>query len=257
MHFEKIAENIKWPKAHWPILLQSVLTGKARDVFTQLTVEQAQDYDCLKAAILRAYEMVPEAYRQRFRSTFKKNSQTHVDFSRQKEMFFDRWCDSIRVDKDFVSLRQLMLIEEFKNCIHPDIKTFIDEKKPGTIHDAAVIADEYYLTHKVDFVNKPNQPRNTNFHPRARNNNTNNTRFNSKPDRSDVPNSSGKHTTPSLVQVTIPRLQGQVNRNINQHLVVYFQTYTVPTVKEMDILGQIVTVYKENLREKVAKLMDF
>ena len=31
MHFEKVAENLKWPKDHWTLLLQSTLIGKARE----------------------------------------------------------------------------------------------------------------------------------------------------------------------------------------------------------------------------------
>ena len=30
LHFEKVAENLKWPKEHWTLLLQSVIIGKAR-----------------------------------------------------------------------------------------------------------------------------------------------------------------------------------------------------------------------------------
>ena len=29
LHFEKVAENLKWPREHWTLLLQSVVTGKA------------------------------------------------------------------------------------------------------------------------------------------------------------------------------------------------------------------------------------
>ena len=34
-HFEKVAENLKWPKEHWTLLLQSVVIGKAREIYTQ------------------------------------------------------------------------------------------------------------------------------------------------------------------------------------------------------------------------------
>ena len=37
LHFEKVAENLKWPKEHWTLLLQSVIIGKAREIYTQLT----------------------------------------------------------------------------------------------------------------------------------------------------------------------------------------------------------------------------
>jgi hypothetical protein len=44
LHFEKAAENLKWPREHWTLLLQSVLIGKAREIYTQLTVEQSSNY---------------------------------------------------------------------------------------------------------------------------------------------------------------------------------------------------------------------
>ena len=48
LHFEKIAQNLKWPREHWTLLLQSVLIGKARDVYTQLSVRQSSSYDTVK-----------------------------------------------------------------------------------------------------------------------------------------------------------------------------------------------------------------
>ena len=55
LHFEKVAENLKWSKDHWPLLLQSVET------YTQLSLEQSSDYDKVKELVLKAYELVPEA----------------------------------------------------------------------------------------------------------------------------------------------------------------------------------------------------
>ena len=58
LHFEKVAENLKWPKEHWTLLLQSVVIGKAREIYTQLSLEQSSDYDKVKELILKAYELV-------------------------------------------------------------------------------------------------------------------------------------------------------------------------------------------------------
>ena len=155
LHFEKVAGNLKWPKEYWVMLLQSVLLGKAREIYTQLSVEQAANYDTVKELILKGYELVPEAYRQKFRSCEKLSYQTYVEFARSKEQLFDRWCYSQKVDKDHDKLRQLILIEEFKRCIHSDVRTFIDEQKAETLEDAARLADEFSLSHKVTFVEKP------------------------------------------------------------------------------------------------------
>ena len=94
LHFEKVAENLNWPKEHWTLLLQSVLIGKAREIYIQLGVEQSHHYETVKELILKGYELVPEAYRQKFRNCEKDSNQTHVEFARNKEQLFDRWCCS-------------------------------------------------------------------------------------------------------------------------------------------------------------------
>ena len=124
LHFEKVAENLKWPKEHWTLLLQSVIIGKAREIYTQLTVEQSSSYDTVKELILKAYELVPEAYRQKFRNCKKENEQTHVEFARTKEQLFDRWCSSKKIGSNHEKLRQLMLVEEFKRCIIQTLSPF-------------------------------------------------------------------------------------------------------------------------------------
>ena len=55
-----------------------------------------------------------------------------------------------------------MLVEEFKRCIQSDVKTFLDEKQVETSKEAAHLADDYYLTHKVSFIAKPKP---TSSHP--------------------------------------------------------------------------------------------
>ena len=89
LHFEKVATNLKWPKEMWSIMLQSVLVGKASEAFSSLSVEQSANYDHVKTAILKAYELVPEAYRQKFRNARKLFDQTHVEFAREEEQLFD------------------------------------------------------------------------------------------------------------------------------------------------------------------------
>ena len=162
LHFEKVAGNLNWPKEHWTLLLQSVLIGKAREIYTQLGVEQSHHYETVKELILKGYELVPEAYRQKFRNCKKDSNQTYVEFARSKEQLFDRWCCSKKIDQNYDKLRQLMLVEEFKRCIQSDVKTFLDEKQVETLEEAARLADDYYLTHKVSFIAKPKP---TSSHP--------------------------------------------------------------------------------------------
>ena len=78
LHFEKVAENLNWPKEHWTLLSQSVLIGKAREIYIQLGVEQSHHYETVKELILKGYELVPEAYRQKFKKKIVKKILTRL-----------------------------------------------------------------------------------------------------------------------------------------------------------------------------------
>ncbi|XP_063408799.1 uncharacterized protein LOC134692279 [Mytilus trossulus] len=132
-------------------MLQSVFEGKAAEIYSALPSEKSSDYDMVKKEVLKAYELVPEAYRQKFRSYKKFDSQTYVEFARGKEDLFDKWLTSKKTDNTFDNLRQLMLLEEFKQCVHLDLKTHLDDKTVESIHDAADISDNYTLSHKRSF----------------------------------------------------------------------------------------------------------
>ena len=151
LHFEKIAESMKWPKDVWSLMLQSVLTGKAQETYSSLSVEQCSKYDIVKNAVLKCYELVPEAYRQKFRNSKKIPHQTFVEFAKYKEQLFDRWCLAMHIDNDFGKLRQLLLLEEFKRSVSPEIRTYLNEKDITELCHASVAADDYTLTHKSSY----------------------------------------------------------------------------------------------------------
>ena len=56
LHFEKVAGKLKWPNDHWVMLVQSLRVGKSREIYTQLSVEQAARYDIVKDIIIKGYE---------------------------------------------------------------------------------------------------------------------------------------------------------------------------------------------------------
>ena len=65
-------------------------------------------------------------------------------------------CAPKEVAKDFEKLRQLLLIEEFQACVPTNIKTYIDEQKATTLHQAAILADDYSLTYRSAFLPSDN-----------------------------------------------------------------------------------------------------
>lgn len=107
-------------------------------------------YAKVKSAVLKAYELVPEAYRQKFRTWVKGDKQTNVEFARDLLCHFNRWCSAVDV-ASFDDLRELIVLEQFKNSIPQCIATYVTEQKATTVLKAAELADDFALTHMGGF----------------------------------------------------------------------------------------------------------
>ncbi|KAF7711489.1 hypothetical protein HF521_000500, partial [Silurus meridionalis] len=118
--FERIATTFNWPKSLWTLLLQCKLSGKAQEACSALNLEQSLDYE-----------------------------QTYVEFAREKTTLLDKWCSASGV-RNFNQLK-LILLEEFKSCLHEQLVVHLNEQKIDTLAKAAIFADKFVLTHKVIF----------------------------------------------------------------------------------------------------------
>ena len=63
---------------------------------------------------MNAYELVPEAYRQKFKKLTKTGNQTYVEFARQEEIVFDRWYRSLKLEKKYEEWKEVVLLGQFK-----------------------------------------------------------------------------------------------------------------------------------------------
>ncbi|XP_030229035.1 uncharacterized protein si:ch73-60h1.1 isoform X1 [Gadus morhua] len=145
--FENVAKNQDWSSEDKTLLLQTVLIGRAQEAFVALTFEERRSYDKVKEAVLKCYELVPEAYRQRFRNLRKFERQTHSEVARELASLFNRWLTAEGV-VEFDGLRNLVMLEQFKNVVPERIVTYLNEHNVKTAAEAAVLADGYVLTHK-------------------------------------------------------------------------------------------------------------
>ncbi len=80
----------------------------------------------------------------------KTSSQTFGEFAREKTILFEKWCAANKIST-FEQLKELILVEEFKNCVTEKIVVHLNEQKVTSLTEAAIFADEFVLTHKVVF----------------------------------------------------------------------------------------------------------
>ncbi|KAJ8344308.1 hypothetical protein SKAU_G00316370 [Synaphobranchus kaupii] len=126
-------------------MLQGVLVGKAQVALLSLSIEQSLNYDMVKTAVLRAYELVPEAFCQKFRQYRKADHQPFVEFAWEKNLL-DRWCVAQGI-KMFEQLCDLIIMEKFRNCVPDRVTIYLNEQRVTQIAQGAILGDEFTITH--------------------------------------------------------------------------------------------------------------
>ena len=60
--FERVANAYKWPDDAWVLRLAPLLTGKAQAAYANMDAAKSKDFQQVKQAILRIYNINEETY---------------------------------------------------------------------------------------------------------------------------------------------------------------------------------------------------
>ena len=78
--FERVAAQQEWAKETWATQLAGLLSRDALDSYSSLAPASAKEYDLVKAAILKCYDVNAETYQQRFRMETRKVTESYQNF---------------------------------------------------------------------------------------------------------------------------------------------------------------------------------
>jgi len=141
--FENVATQQSWPRSVWPTQLAGLLTGKALAAYAGLPREVSNNYDAVKAAILRRYDVNAETYRQRFRNTRRRGFETYKEMADRSQDLYNKWKEASSISTD-----EMILIEHFMQSVTEDLRVWLKERKPDSLAKAAELADDYVLARK-------------------------------------------------------------------------------------------------------------
>ena len=145
--FERFARSQGWKRETWGISLSALLKGKALEVYSGLAPEESSDYDKLKSALLKRFQMTEEGYKTKFRTCRPERGETPCQFVARLSNYFHRWVDLSKIEHQYESLVDLLLREQFIQACSKDLATFLKEKKCPNINELAESAERYTDAH--------------------------------------------------------------------------------------------------------------
>ncbi|XP_069140935.1 uncharacterized protein [Argopecten irradians] len=141
--FERYATTQRWDKVHWATNLSVLLKGRALDVFSRLPVDQSLDYDALKAALLKRFEMTEEGFRKRFRTGRPETGETFSQFGVRMESYLMRWLEMSGTGLTFDEFKDFVVRDQVLQTCGHDLALFLKERAPRTLAEMTKLADQY------------------------------------------------------------------------------------------------------------------
>ena len=148
MHFERVASYEGWDIASYPIYLNTLLTGKAREVYCRLPLALANDHRYLKKALLAKYQLTVDDYRRKFFSAKQVNGESCTNLCGDLEFNLDQWLELSNVEKTFEGPRELLLREQFLYSCKKDMALFLKVRAPVDQKSMLDLAIHYERAHK-------------------------------------------------------------------------------------------------------------
>ena len=91
--FERFAETAKWKKDGWASKLSALLSGRALEVYSRLSEDAAKDYDRVKIALMKRYDLTEDGYRRKFRVSKPEVDESPEQFIVRLDRYLLRWLE--------------------------------------------------------------------------------------------------------------------------------------------------------------------
>jgi len=133
--FERFATCQRWNKVDWALYLSALLRGRALDVYSRLPADQANNYDQLKAALLKRYQLSADGFKVRFRSAKPEPGETPTRFLTRIDNYLQRWIELAKAEKSFDGLKTLVVQEQYFSICPKEMAMHLKEGRPKTIQE--------------------------------------------------------------------------------------------------------------------------
>ena len=147
--FEKYHVTMKTPKEDWAIHLATLLKGKALEVYTRMSSEEGNNYDAVKMALLRRYQLTEESLKKKFYESEPEVGELCSQYIVRLADELGKWIDATKIAKDFKQLCSLLVREQFLASCDSGMAMHLREKMVTNNKELAELAERYMDAHSM------------------------------------------------------------------------------------------------------------
>lgn len=148
--FERLATMNGLDRLEWATHLSACLKGKSLEVYTRMDYQDSLDYEMLKRALLKRYNLTDEGFALRFRSSRPDGGERFSQFVTRITGYLNKWIEMTGKDKtNSEDIIDLFVREQLMNTCSKDLTVFLKERRPGTTDEMVELVENYIEAHGI------------------------------------------------------------------------------------------------------------
>ena len=154
--FERFAKMQKLKPEEWVVSLSPLLTGKGLEVYTSMPDTDLDNYDQLKLALLKRYQLTEEGFRKKFRESKSEKGETVHQFVARLSRYFRRWVELSGITKTYDGLQDFMVREQYRSICGQNLAIFLRERTPKDTKEMTRLAEQYIEARGMEYESDSN-----------------------------------------------------------------------------------------------------
>jgi len=150
--FEQFATSQRWDPSTWALCLSALLRGLALDVYSMMSKDDVNDFEKLKSALLKRYQLTADGFRKRFRTSKPEPDESPSQFITRMGNYLQRWIDLAKAAETYDGVKKLFIEEQHLRTCPKEMATHLKEGKPETLQDLDERAETYLEAHSSDIL---------------------------------------------------------------------------------------------------------
>ena len=128
--------------------LSPLPTGKGLQVYTSMPAGDSNNYEQLKAALLKRYRLTADGFHKKFREQLPELGESVFQYIARLSRYLQRWIELTGIEKTFDGLCDLLLCEQYLNTCSTDLAIFVRERAPRNVTELTKLAEQYMAAHE-------------------------------------------------------------------------------------------------------------
>jgi hypothetical protein len=147
LRFKRYAQAQGWKDVDQAIYLSALLKGDALEMYSRMSQRDANDYDKLKDALLKRYQLTEYGFKRKFYSAKQDKAEASGQFVARLEHYLDRWIEMTGIDHTYGALKDLLVLEQYLWKSPRELSTYIREHATKDLDEVAKLAETYLEAH--------------------------------------------------------------------------------------------------------------